>query len=401
MRTRIEAVLLALALNAGQASTAAAATPTEGPPPSTPPTTESSAAAPNGEPAARATAADEPLPPTDQPPTVAEPAPGTDESAPTQSAAKETREGDLSPCQLERQKGEKTVDRARRGLWSTACHAALWFDGLFGEERHPEAARNTTGRVELSYIYSEYEGSKIPTRLNFRMRFPNLSNRVEVFAGRDNENQFIRDRNEGFALRSQFLDLENEDRWVAGFGYGLPGTYRQRTDFRIGAKGGRTPEVFVQGRLRHNWYLGERDLWHFRETIFWSNRDGFGSTTSLDFDHLLSRTLLARWGTVGTFSEATHGLDWRSVLVFYKELSPHRALANEIFLRGETDAEVGVTEYGARLIYRQTILHRDWLWGELIGGYSWPRFHLEERRSGSAAIGFGFEMLFGRSETGP
>ena len=132
-----------------------------------------------------------------------------------------------------------------------------------------------------------------------------------------------------------------------------------------------------------------------RETVFWTNRDGFGSTSSFDFDHLLSRVLLFRWGSVGTVSEETEGLDWRSALVLYHNLRGHRAIAYETFVRGETEW-VELKEYGARAIYRQSLLGRPWLYGELVTGYSWPRLDPEDERQGSFSIGVGLELHFGR-----
>jgi hypothetical protein len=301
------------------------------------------------------------------------------------------------PCAAEDAPPENAmVDRARDRLYRTACGAARWFDGLFGDQAHPDAARNVTGRAEVSVIGSEFEGARFRGRFNLRARFPNLEERVEAFLGRDDEDEFVRDRTQGLALRSQFLDLEGSDSWLAGLGYSLPGSYRQRTDFRVGGRVSTAPEIFVQGRHRRNWFLSERNVLRFRETIFWTNRDGFGSTTGVNFDRLLSKNLLVRLGNVGTWSEASEGLDWRSALIFYQHLRDDRALAYEAFTRGKTDAEVPVREYGLRTIYRQSILGRSWLFGELVLGYSWPQERLDEPREGSAAVGFGIEMLYGR-----
>jgi hypothetical protein len=292
---------------------------------------------------------------------------------------------------------ESAIEATRRRLYQTVCGAALWFDGLFGEQRHVAAAQRASGRVELSLTESEYYGVKERTRFNARVRFPNLEERLEAFVGRDDEEDFVRDRNEGFALRSQFTDLERDDRWVLGLGYGLPGSYAQRTNFRVGAKGGREPEIFLQGRHRRNWFVGDRSLWHFRDTVFWTNRDGFGTTTALDFDHVLTPRLLMRLGSVGTFSEVTSGVDYRAVAVFYQNLSTSgRALAYELFARGETDLDVRLREYGLRTVFRRPIGGRDWLYGEVIAGYSWVREELEVDRQGSYLFGFGMELLYGR-----
>ncbi|MEZ5313993.1 MAG: hypothetical protein R2862_10295 [Thermoanaerobaculia bacterium] len=333
-------------------------------------------------------AAPELLPPHELPPVPAVP----DVHA---RLVEEAEHGELNPCRSPRDPDEPLVDSAQRRLYETICGASLWFDGLFGERRNITSAQNTSGRLEISVLNSEYEGTKVKFRGNVRFDFPNLDRRWNAFLGRDDEADFIRDRSEGLALRSQFLDFADENRWLAGLGYSLPGTYKKRTDFRVGGKLGSEPEIFVQGRHRRNFLIDENNLFHFRETIFWTNRDGFGSTTSLDYDHVVNRAMLLRWGNIGTVSEETDGLSWRSALLLYHSLGNARALAYEVFLRGETAYEVPLKEWGARTIYRQPLLHRDWLAGEVVLGYSWPRFEVEDDRNGSLTIGLGLEILVG------
>jgi hypothetical protein len=287
------------------------------------------------------------------------------------------------------------LDNSRRILAETFCGATLWFDGLFGQP-DVENAREVSGRVELSTVYTEADGAQPRARLRLKYDLPNVERRVNLFLGRDDRDDFVQGRQEGFAIRSSVFGLETDDRWLAGLGYSPPGRWRERLDFRVGARMSSAPEAFVQGRLRRNVFLGERSVWRLRETGFYENRDGFGSTSSADFDHVLSRKLLFHWGTVGTVSEATDGLDWRTATVLYQNLGSRSALAYELFVRGSTGDEVDLREYGARGVYRHP-LNREWLFGELIAGYTWPRESLDEPREGSALIGFALEMLFGRN----
>ncbi len=290
---------------------------------------------------------------------------------------------------------EGVLDNSRRLLAETFCGATLWFDGLFGEP-DIENARAVSGRVELSTIYTEAYGNEPRARLRLKYDLPNLDKRVNLFLGRDDRDDFVQGRQKGFAIRSSVFGVETQDRWLAGLGYSPPGRWQERLDFRVGARVSSAPEAFVQGRLRRNVFVGEQAVWRLREVVFYENRDGFGSTSSADFDYVLRRTLLFRWGTVGTVSEVTDGLDWRSATLLYQNLGSRSALAYELFLRGSTGAEIGVREYGARTVYRRP-LTRDWLYGEIIGGYTWPRESLDEQREGSALIGFGLELLFGRN----
>jgi hypothetical protein len=288
------------------------------------------------------------------------------------------------------------LDDSRRVIAETFCGATLWFDGLFGE-RNIENARAVSGRIELSTIYTQADGTEPRARLRLKYDLPNLDRRVNLFLGRDDRDDVAQGRMKGLAIRSAVFGVETEDRWLAGLGYSPPGRWKDRLDFRVGGRLSTSPEAFVQGRLRRNVFLGERSVWRFREVLFYENREGFGSTTSADFDHVLRQTLLFHWGAVGTFSESTQGMDWRTVSVLYQNLGSRSALAYEIFMRGSTDSEVQVREFGARTIYRRPLLARDWLYGELIGGYTWPRESLAEPREGSALIGFGLELLFGRN----
>lgn len=300
--------------------------------------------------------------------------------------------------ELCRQRGpddQPLLDESRRLLTETFCGATLWFDGLFGGTPNVESARSVSGRVELSTLYTEADGAQPKARLRLKYDLPNLENRVNLFLGRDDREDFVQGREEGFAIRSAIFGVETEERWLAGLGYSPPGKWSERLDFRVGGRLSSAPKVFVQGRLRRNLFVGERSVWRFRETAFYENRDGFGSTTSADFDHVLRRHLLFRWGTVGTVSEATEGASWRSATVLYQNLGSRSAIAYELFLRGSTGADVKLREYGVRSIYRRP-LNRQWFFGELITGYTWPRESPGEPREGSAMVGFGLKLLFGQ-----
>jgi hypothetical protein len=287
------------------------------------------------------------------------------------------------------------LDETRRRLQQTFCTATLWFDGLLGGEASVESAREVSGRVEISTLYTQAEGFDPKARLRLRYDLPNLERRVNLFLGRDDEDQFVEDRREGLAIRSSVFDLDTEDRWLAGLGYSPPGRWASRLDFRVGGRVKTDPEVFLQGRWRRNLFVGDRMVWRLRETLFWENRQGYGSTSSLDLDRVLGPDLVVRWGNVGTLSESTEGLAWRSAVVAYHNLKRSRGLAGEVFWRGSTDAEARVREYGVRGIYRQPV-GKPYLLGELVVGYTWPRFEREEPREGSAMVGLGVEFLFGR-----
>lgn len=293
--------------------------------------------------------------------------------------------------------GPRILATSRQRLQETFCGANLWFDGLFGGEPDVQNARSINGRVELSSLYTEAEGVDVNPRLRLDYDLPTLERRLKLFIGREDRNEFVRDRHEGVAIHSSIFDLEEQDRWLAGLGYSLPGSWASRVDFRIGAKLRTSPEVFAQARYRHNWFVGERVVVRARETLFWQNREqGFGATTSVDVDRVLSDATLLRLNGLATISQDTEGTWWRTAALLYHNLPGNSAMAYETFVRGET-GWIPITEYGGRVIYRRALGYQ-WLFGEVIAGYTWPKLEPDERRQRSAMVGFGFELYFGRQK---
>ncbi len=310
-------------------------------------------------------------------------------SAPAQPARPRLR--DLCKVQVQ----GAFLDATRARLEETFCGATLWFDGLLGGEPDIDNARAVSGRVELSGLYTEFDGMENSARLRLRYDLPNLERRVNLFLGRDDREEFIADRGEGIAIRSSIFGLEQEEQWLAGLGYSPPGRWASKLDFRVGGKLKTAPEVFAQGRYRRNYFMGENAVWRLRETAFWENREGFGFTSSADYDRVLRPDLVFRWGSVGTITESTEGISWREAFLLYHNLKRSHAIAGEIFARGSTDAEIRLREYGPRAIYRMP-LGKPYLFGELVVGYTWPRRERDKPREGSGMLGIGIELLFGR-----
>lgn len=298
------------------------------------------------------------------------------------------------PCHRARADDEPLVDDAQAVLEETGCRAALWLDGLFGKDADIAAAKRTHGYLETAVSYSQFEGFDTRTRLRVRFELPTLKERLSAFLGREDDDEFIQDRTEGFALRSQFPRIDDRDEWLAGLGYSLPDSKRLQTDIKVGAASLRKPRAFVRARLHYNAYADPSNLFYLRVTPFWRTREGVGVTVGADYSHVLSPPLLLRYSNVGTISEATAGVNWLSALILYQNLREERAIAYELFVRGDTDAAEPLYEYGGRTIYRHPLLPQK-LYGEFILGYSWPRSDPDLPRRGSYEVGFGLELPFG------
>ena len=320
-----------------------------------------------------------------------------------ESATEAEEEGDPlnHPCRSEDlDEKEDMIEGTSRRLHQTLCSTSLWVDGLFGDRRNIAAARGAHGRVETTAAYSEFYGEKFRTRLHVRVDLPNLEDRLSVFLGRDDEDEFVRDRGEGFGIRSQFPNIADQDEWLAGLGYSLPENERFSSDFRVGVRNLRMPRAFVQSRIRYNAYSDKRNLVHLRLSPFWNTRDRFGITPGVDISRVLSQTRLLRFSNVGTISQESVGFDWRSALILYQSLREKRGVALETFVTGGTELEVSIFEFGSRAIYRQP-LSRERLWLEVITGYTWPKEFRTQTRDGSYQVSLALELPFGETANAP
>ena len=165
---------------------------------------------------------------------------------------------------------------------------------------------------------------------------------------------------------------------------------RKNLEFRVGVRGGL--KFFTQARYRKQWALSEQDRIEFRETIFWNNKDKFGSTTALDYEHAFTPKLSLHWQNATTISENTDDFAWGSSLGLFRRFGDDRMLSGEMVVTGETGAEETVDEYGVRMKWTQPV-YRDWLIGEFIVGHYWPQREDRERDK-SWALGVNLEMRF-------
>lgn len=334
---------------------------------------------------------DSPSPPSGE--ATAESSPIEEEEARESSElADETAE---SPCKVPAEPGDAWLDKVRDEVFETVCGTARWFDGFFGDRRFDAEAQRTHGRLRLLTLYDEFEGFDAKLRLRAEVSFPNLDQRVKAFLGREDEDQFLRgdDTTYGQFLPDFFRETE-EQEWLLGLGYSPVGTARHKFDLDGGVKLRSPLEPFVRGRYRKYWVVGTKHLLRFRETIYWRNQRGVGTSANVDIERVIGENKLLRWEGRGSIDEATEGVEWRSSIILYQGFGEDRALAYRFAWDGETDHDVPVRRFGPQVTFRQRMF-REWFFGEIVTGVTWPKDEIDQTREAAFNIGFGFEISFG------
>lgn len=287
------------------------------------------------------------------------------------------------------------LERVRQRLSVTACASSAWLDSLFGNQLNYDEYRDTYGSVSAGTLWSEYDGFDPRLRFRARLQLPQWDKRVSAFAGRVGEEDFISDTEGDFdALPTrQFSGLEDESVLV-GLGYSSPTRTGNDFDAGVGVRVDLPLDPYAQARYEIVRTFAERYVFRARETGFWRNSEGFGSTTRVNIDRALSDRLLIRLNNIGKFTEETNGLEWVSELSLFQSVGARTGLAWQAYVNGVSDNEVPLTRYGLRLIMRRQ-LSIEYLFLEVRGGVGWPRQRLIEDRDMSLEAGVALEMQFG------
>ncbi len=287
------------------------------------------------------------------------------------------------------------IDKVQKGVYTSVCSTARWFDGLFGNPRFDQDSDDTFGRLGLFEQYDRRDQLDTRVRLRARYAFPNLKKRVRLTLGRGDEQELVEERPTGSdnPAPASFQSVD-DDAWLLGLGYSKQDGLENGFDFGVGVRLRAPVDPYVKATYRHNFVFRGDTLLRFRETPFWRDSRGFGATTQVSLDHLATDRVLLRWSNLGTVAEDTEGLDWGTSFSLYQDLSGRKAISYTALVQGETGADVPLQNYGVETRYRQNVFRR-WLFMEVSASLTWPREELTEDREINPGIGIGFEMYFG------
>lgn len=301
----------------------------------------------------------------------------------------------VEPCSSAEAGEAEWIDSFQRGVYSGVCGATRWFDGLFGNPRYDQDSDATYGRLGVFETLDRRD--KLDTRLKLRARYalPALQSRARITLGRGDEQQLVEERptDSENPLPPSFNSVD-DDAWLLGLGYAKQSGLQSGFDFGVGVRLRSSLDPYAKATYRHNFIFNTGTMLRFRETPFWRDSRGFGTTTQIALDHLLTPSVLLRWNNTGTFAEDTDGMEWGTSFTTYQSLSNRRAISYSALMRGETSADVPLQNYGVETRYRQRVFRR-WLFLELSASLTWPRETLDEEREINPGVGIGFEMFFG------
>ncbi len=284
------------------------------------------------------------------------------------------------------------IDWMQDGIHWSIDNSVRWFDGFFGDSENKRG--DTYGRVSTRIIWKNRDGFKISGRLKAKTSLENFRDRVDAVLMKGDSDSYLEGRSDMDNGLRGAIPSSDDDDWIAGVGYAPSISESGRIRFGAGIRFSTPVNPYVRARYGFLHHFNDQSMMRVRQTVFWKSRDGFGTTTNLDLERTLNGNFLLRWTNAGTYGESIRGVDWESTLTLYQNIGENKAMAYLLMAEGETDNKVSLREYGFRAVYRQQMF-REWFFGEILGGMTWPKDGIHDSRRGALHVGIGFEILFG------
>jgi hypothetical protein len=285
-------------------------------------------------------------------------------------------------------------EQSRELVRSWSCHSFRWFDSWWGD-KYDFDEKAVNGLITAGARYTEYYGLDTKFRLRVRSPLPNLTRRWDLIFGRVDEEAFVTDTQgqDRTFYNPAAVDRGEDDSWLLGLGH--RGSKRKSGwDYSAGVRLRLPPEPYLKAQWYYNKDLSERSDFRFRQTFFWRSDRGFGTTSRGDLAYGIDDKNVLRWEAFGTAHDKTEGVQWYAGQTWYHLLTGRNAFSLRAFVRGETDAEVPLKEYGLDMIWRRPFT-REWLYLSVGPTVTWPREFLEDRREMSLGFNLWLEMEFG------
>jgi len=291
---------------------------------------------------------------------------------------------------------EEFVDRLRTQTHKNMCRTAAWLDGLFGDE-HQFDDTNFSGKLSIGFRADETDGFDPRVRVRVRTKLPNVSNRMNAFFGRVEEDSFIsetevsQDRINNVGLRST---NDDDSEWLFGLGYRNPNSRHNGFDYSIGAKlsGGFNP--YAKITHRHLFNNRENRYWRTKQTLFWRNDEKLGFSSQVDYTRIINDVDIFEWDASAKYTEESEQWEWLTSASWHHSFTRTRGISSRVYVLGEENNPVSIPEYGLSFTYIREFL-RAWLFVETGIDWRWEKDYRGRSYKNAARIGIQFEMLLG------
>ncbi|MFU8832963.1 MAG: hypothetical protein ACNA7J_12535 [Wenzhouxiangella sp.] len=268
-------------------------------------------------------------------------------------------------------------------------HGSEMTDRFFGNLLTAYQVEGSYIRVTPRLILSEGGHNEYKLDFSARLRLHDISDRLKLYA--DSYDTDYDTMEDIFSARyRRVIEQERSEGATAGLTYFFTDDVKRKVSLSTGMKfrPEPSPKIRLRGNIR-KWF----EIWsaEFRQSGFWSEKDGFGERTEFALDRPTGEIHRIRLRSAVVWSELSHGVDWGQYASYDVRFSPRRRAAIQLGMRGYSHPSWVTDQYLARVNYRQRI-HRDWLFLEIEPGLD---FFREDHFKAAPFINISLEIAIG------
>lgn len=253
-------------------------------------------------------------------------------------------------------KKSSAIDRAHGELSASVKRLSNKIDSFFGSKRGEDSANGS--QVRFTYLTNKTEHQDLDHEglVKFRLKLPYLEKLLKIsFKSKPKENkESAKDKKAAEGTKPTTAStiaktiLSEPKKWSFHFNTGI----------RVQIP----PQFFANLRLRRSAYFGK---WEFRATqeFFWYSRDGFGETTTVDFDRPINNELLFRLRNLATWTDDEDTFSTEHGPQIFWRLSDRRAVSLKAVAQGTSRPKLFINNYQSSIVYRQ-LLYKTWFYME-------------------------------------
>ncbi|GAA0854471.1 hypothetical protein [Aliiglaciecola litoralis] len=277
---------------------------------------------------------------------------------------------------------EVWIDTMHKSISESVMDSAQWFDNFFAKANKQED-QHALGevRLRLGWEPRSRELNEFEAKLKVRVKLPNLKNRVDLILSdyEDNPDDKVR--------AGRVNDINRQDN------FSLALRYKNKPDsglsHRLGF--GRRFQYFAKSRYRDTANILPDLNLRYDASIYYYNRDGFGSDLGLGLDYDYSKEMLLRFENRFYFRDKSKDWLWQHSWQALQQINDRTAVVYGYYIEGLSRPNYRLEEYLLSVKFRRNT-QREWLFYDIEPFILWRR---DENFSASFGIALRIEGFFG------
>jgi hypothetical protein len=267
------------------------------------------------------------------------------------------------------------ADQTHQNLSLKVLDFSRYIDRFFAGERADDAINKSQLRVATISTKVEGDDPFHEGRVRFNLVFPGTQEKLQlVIEGQGDEDQNADARgNEATSTADASSTGENvQNATTAAFRF-ITEAAGIQTSADAGVRVNIPPQIFAKLRFWKTSKLDNGWIFRPREELLWVEKEGFVSSTNLDFDRKLDDPkYLLRFINKIRWTDLDYSITLTNGPSLFHNIDDRKGLSYNFFVISINEPEYNVANYVANISYRQD-LYKGWFFWELTPQVEFPR----------------------------